>query len=189
MEFELKLSISGKYAQKLKDGFISLIKFLYSSKKMVILVIITVVITIVISSIISIWLSKITSFNVPSLGNIKTLGVEAYWDKNLENKTETINWGTIWLGASKNFTLYLQSISNTETTLLINATNWNPVNISEYVNLSWNYNKTILHPSETIQVTLTLTTSSSGNFLRYLIANEVKEFSFDIIISTSEHID
>ena len=125
----------------------------------------------------------------PKPRTIKTLGVEAYWDKNLENKTETINWGTIWPISSKNFTLYLRSISNTETTLLLNSTNWNPANISEYMNLSWNYNGTILHPSETIQVTLTLTTSSSNTFLLYLITNDVTDFNFDINISASEQIN
>lgn len=170
----------------MKAAFNSLVKFLRSSKRKILVIIITAVITIAISAIISLWLSSINNIYVPSLGTIKTLGVEAYWDKNLENKTETISWGTIWPGSSKNFTLYLRSISNTETTLLLNATNWNPANISEYMNLSWNYNETILHPSETIQVTLILTTSSSNEFISYLINNDVKEFSFDIIISTLE---
>jgi len=56
------------------------------------------------------------------------------------------------------------------------------------MNLSWNYNGTILHPGETIQVILALTAPSSSTFLLYLITNDVKEFSLDIIISTSEHI-
>jgi len=159
--------------RNMKDTFISFIEFLRSSKTTILFIIITAVITIAISAIISLWLSSINNIYVPSLGTIKTLGVEAYWDKNLENKTETINWGTIWPGSSKNFTLYLRSISNTETTLLLNATNWNPANISEYMNLSWNYNETILHPSETIQVTLILTTSSSNEFIFYLINNDV----------------
>jgi len=57
------------------------------------------------------------------------------------------------------------------------------------MNLSWNYNGTILHPGETIQVTLTLTTSSSNTFLLYLITNDVKDFNFDINISASEQIN
>jgi len=170
----------------MKESLSSLIKSLRSSKRTILLIAITAVVTITISAIISIWLSKTINFYVPSLGNIKTIGVEAYWDENLENKTEVIDWGTTWPGSSKNFTLYIRSISNTETTLLLNTTNWKPSNISEYMNLSWSYNGTTLYPSETIQVTLTLTASSSSNFLLYLITNDVKEFSFDIIISASE---
>lgn len=176
------------FVYKMKGIFISLIKSLQSSKRTISLVIIIAVITIAVSAVISILLSNIINIHVPSLGTIKALGVEAYWDQTLENKTETINWGTIWPGSSKNFTLYIQSISNTETTLLLNTTNWKPTNISQYMNLSWNYNGTILYPGETIQVTLTLIASSSSNFLLYLITNDVKEFSFDIIISVSERV-
>jgi len=172
----------------MKVVFNSLVKFLRSSKRTILVIILTAVITIAISVITSIWLSRTTNFNVPSLGTIRTLGVEAYWDKNLENEIKRIKWGTIWPGSLKSFTLYLRSMSNTETTLLLNTTNWNPTNISEYMNLSWNYNRAILHLGETIQVTLTLTTSSSNEFIFYLINNDVKEFSFDIIISTSEQI-
>ena len=176
--------------EKVKEKFISFLKFLRSSKRTIRLILLTVVITIALSTTISILLSeKITPLKFPNLGTVKTLGVEAYWDKNLENKTETIDWGTISPGLSKNFTLYLRSISTTETTLNLNTTNWNPANISEYMNLSWSYNGTILHPSETIQVTLTLTTSSSDTFRLYLFTNDVKEFGFDIIIGTSEHVD
>jgi len=172
--------------RNMKDTFISFIEFLRSSKTTILFIIITAVITIAISAIISLWLSSINNIYVPSLGTIKTLGVEAYWDKNLENKTETINWGTIWPGSSKNFTLYLRSISNTETTLLLNATNWNPANISNYMNLTWSYDGTPLNPGEVIQLTLTLSASPSDSFIQYLIANDVKDFSFDIVIVASE---
>ena len=172
----------------MKNTFNSLIEFLHSSKRVILLITITVVVTLIISSVISIWLSKVTNLDVPSLGTIKTLGVEAYWDLDLENKTETINWGTIWIGSSQNVTLYVRSISNYVATIHLNTTNWNPTNISDYTNLTWNYNGTPVNPGEIIQITLTLSTSSSNSFIRYLITNDVKQFNFDIIISTSEYI-
>jgi len=171
----------------MKNTFGSFVKFLHSSKRAILLITLTAVITLIISSIISIWLSKVTNLNVPSFGTIRTLGVQGYWDKNLENKTETFDWGTIWPGASKNVTIYLRSISNIETTLYLNTTNWNPTNISDYVNLTWNYDETTIRPNEIIGVTLTLSASSSYSFILYLIANDVKQFSFDIIISTQEY--
>jgi len=175
--------------RKLRPHLSLLIEFLRSSKRTILLILLVAVITIALSTTISILSERITTLKVPSLGTLKTLGVEAYWDKSLENKTETVNWGIISPGASKNFTLYVLSVSTTETTLNLNTTNWNPTNISEYMNLSWNYNGTILPRGGTIQVTLTLTAPSSNTFLLYLITNDVKEFSFDIIISTSEQID
>ena len=42
---------------------------------------------------------------------------------------------------------------------------------------------------EIVGALLCLTASSSNTFLLYLITNDVKEFGFTIIISTSEHTD
>lgn len=154
---------------------------------MILLMLIVALASVVVSTTISFLLQRITNLYIPSLGTIRTLGVEAYFDTNLENKTEAINWGTIWPGSSQNVTLYIKSISNIETTLDLNTTNWNPTNLSDYMNLTWNYNGTTIHPSEIIQVTLTLSASSSNSFIMYLITNDVKQFSFDIIISTHEY--
>ncbi|MGQ9460591.1 MAG: hypothetical protein ACUVRA_05120 [Candidatus Bathyarchaeaceae archaeon] len=54
------------------------------------LILIVAVASITVTTIISILLSKINNLYVPSLGTIKTIGVEAYWDSKCENKTETI---------------------------------------------------------------------------------------------------
>jgi len=167
------------------NQFHSFIAFLRSSKKTVLLTVIVAIASITVTTTISILLSNIDNLYVPSLGTIKAIGVEAYWDPNCENETEIIDWGTIWPGSSKNATFYLQSVSNFEATLNLNATNWNPANISDYMSLSWSYNGTPLNPGEIIQVTLTLSAPFSDSFIRYLIVNDVKNFSFDIIIAVS----
>jgi len=156
------------------------------SKKTVLIVLTVAAVTILFSSALSIWLSKVTDLYIPSIGNVKTIGVEAYWDENLENKTEAVNWDLIWLGSSKNVTLYLRSTSNVETVLKLNATNWNPENISKYMILSWNYNMTHVKPGEVIQVTITLSAPLSKPFIEYVLANDLKEFSFDILIHPTE---
>lgn len=168
-------------------AFDSLIKFLRSSKKTVVLILIVVVITIVISTMLSMLLQKTDNLFVPSIGTVETQGVEAYWDIDFENKTETIDWGKIWVGSSQDVTFYVRSISNVETTLYLNTTNWDPSNLSDYMSLSWNYNGTTVNPGEIIQITLTLSAPYSSDFISYLITKDVKEFSFEIIISTSEH--
>lgn len=172
---------------KHKHALNSLIKFLRPLKKTVLLIAAVVAITILITTLPAIWLSRRTDLEVPSLGTIKTLGVEAYWDRNLENKTEAIHWGTVWVGSSQNISFFVRSISNYIAKLTLNTTTWNPANISDYMNLTWNYNGTPINPGEVIQVTLTLSASSSISFIRYLITNDVREFSFDIIICTSEY--
>jgi len=141
--------------------------------------------SVAVTTTISILLSKTTNLTVPSLGTVKTIGVETYWDQNRENKTEEINWDEIWVGSSKNLTLYIQSVSNYKITINLNVTDWNPANISEYMTLSWDYNETLFNPGETIQVTLTLSIPSSQSFVRYLIDEKVQNFSFDIHIVAS----
>ena len=157
------------------------------SKQTLLLIATVAAATIIITTFAAIWLSKILNLSIPSLGTIKTLGVEAYWDRNLTNKTETIKWGTIWPGSLHNTTFYIRSISNIETKLKLNTTNWNPSDLSSYMNLTWTYNGTVVSPSEVIEVTLTLSASSSYSFIMYLLTNDVKQFSLDIIINTQEY--
>jgi hypothetical protein len=166
--------------------FLDLIKFLRSSKKIVLLIIIVAALTLLSSALISIWLSTFDDIRVPSVGTMITVGVGAYWDENCENKTEAIDWGVVWPGSSKNVTLYLQSQSNVATRLSVNATNWEPIGIMEYMNLTWDYNNSLVQPLQVIKVTLTLWFSSSSSFTNYLISNNVKEFSFDITVNVSE---
>jgi hypothetical protein len=172
-----------KHMEKtMKNPFDFLSKFPRPSKKTVLLILVVAAVTLLLSALISTWLTKVNNLNIPSVGNVMTLGVEAYWDENCKNKTKQVNWGTIWLGSSKNVTFYLRSVSNVDAQLNLNTTKWNPANVSDYLNLSWNYNGTPINPHQVVQVTLTLSASSSYSFMEYLITNNVKEFSFDINI-------
>ena len=175
-------------------------KFPRPSKKTVVLVLAVVAITVLLTTIISIWSSKVTNLKVPSLGTLMTLGVEAYRDVNLTDKIdqdEKIDWGALWLGSSNNVTIYLLSISSIETTLNKNKTNLEfynasgvaipaPNNIATYMNLSWDYNGGIVEPGDVIQVTLTLSAYYSRDFASYLIEKDIKSFSFDIHIRTTD---
>jgi hypothetical protein len=166
--------------------FTSLFALLRHHKKNLLLILIVSTVTLLISSAISIWLSNIDNLRIPTVGTIKTIGVEAYWDQNCENRTETFDWETLWPGSTKNITLYIRSVSNIKTTLNLNMSNIDPANISEYLNLSWNYEGTPLNPDETIQVTLSLSASTDKSFIQYLIDNEVTDFSMDIHIIAKE---
>lgn len=178
----------------MKGAFQSITKFFHSSRKTVLLVLIAVLVTIIISTMLSILLEKMTNLRFPSIGTIKTLGVEGYWDESLESKTEIIDWGTILVGSSQNVTFYLLSISSVEATLDLATSNWTfwdvsddivteSADIAHYMNLTWNYNGTALHPQDIIKVTLTLSAPYSSDLVSALINYDVKEFSFDIIIT------
>ena len=166
--------------------FNSFLVTLRRHKKSLLLILIVSTATMLISSAISIWLSDFHNLTLPTIGNIKTIGVEAYWDPNCENRTETIDWNTVWPGSTKNVTLYIRSVSNVKTTLHLNTSNITPANISEYLNLSWDYDGTPLNPNEIIQVTLFLSASDDKSFSRYLIDNDVTDFNIDIHIVSYE---
>jgi len=160
--------------------------FLRQHKKTLLLILIVSTATVLISSAISIWFSDFHNLTLPTIGTIKTIGVEAYWDPNCENKTETIDWNTVWPGSTKNVTLYIRSVSNVKTALHLNTSNITPANISEYLNLSWDYDGTPLNTDEIIQVTLFLSASDDKSFSRYLIDNDVTDFNIDIHIVAYE---
>ena len=154
-------------------------------------------ITLIVAAALSMWLSSINSLYIPSVSNIRTVGVKAFWDINLANEIEEIQWGTIYAGESKNVSIYLKSVSNVETTLEIEATNWTfrssdnsivqgPSEVSLYLTLTWDYNNVEVAPSEAIYVTLTLSADGSSTFIQFLADNKVDQFSFDITIRSVE---
>jgi len=182
-----------------KQPLQSFIKFVKQSKKTILLIVIVVLATLLLSALISMWLYKTVNLHIPSFATIKTLGVKAYWDLNLKNETTELPWPTVYPGTSNNVTLYLQSVSNIKTILELQTANWTfrssngtivsgPTSSTNYMNLTWNYNNTTVDPGQTVQVTLTLSIDNSDNFIWFLIKNNVKQFSFDIIISTSEYV-
>lgn len=161
----------------------SFIDFFQSSKKTIILVLLVALLSITVTTTISVMLSRIENLTIPSLGNIKTIGVEAYWDPTCENKTEMIEWGTLWPGTVKTVTLYLRSISNVDSILDLNITDVTPIEISDGITLSWDYKGELVKPNQTIEITLFLHFSDDYKFINYLVAEQVKNFSFDVYIA------
>ncbi|MDG6222423.1 MAG: hypothetical protein IAX21_11740 [Candidatus Bathyarchaeota archaeon] len=121
-----------------------------------------------------------TDIYIPSVGNIKTLEVEAYTDSAYANKIDQISWDTLEPGKTVNTTIYIKSVSNVEITLDIHLTDWVPSNLSKYITISWDYDGSSLNPREGIPVTLMLSASSSDDFIYYLVENEVQNFNVDV---------
>lgn len=163
------------------------------------LVISVFIITLTASTLVSMWLSHNHNLRFPSLGTIRIIDLEAYGEDI--NKTQEgipyIDWGTIYPGAATNRSFYIKSVSNVP--LILNLTFANltfqnsqeqpvmaPLPIANPMNLTWNYNNTVLYMNDTIYVTLTLETSYNLDFVDYVINNDVKKFNFDISIKPIE---
>ena len=117
------------------------------------------------------------SMRIGSSGTVKAIGVGVYWDSSYTNKVSSISWGIIEPGSLNNVSVYIKNESNSPITLTLQTENWNPTNASNYLALSWDYDGQTINVDEVIQVTLTLTVSSS--------IQGITNFNFDIVISGS----
>ena len=94
-----------------------------------------------------------------------------------------IDWGSLEPGMARNVTMYIRNEGNGGTNLSLSSTNWQPANISGYMNLTWTYSGAALLPHDAVEVKLTLWSSSSPEFIDYLVAYDVRDFSFDVVIN------
>jgi hypothetical protein len=118
-----------------------------------------------------------SSVRIVGRGTVKAVGVGVFWDSNCTNTASFIDWGMVEPGSMNNVTVYVRNEGNVAANITLATDNWNPSNASDYLALSWNYDGRQLNPQEVVQVTLTLTVSSS--------VQGIESFSFDIIISVS----
>ena len=173
-------------------------------KKTLLTIVITVLITIVIQTIFSVWLSNNGEVYLPSIGTIYTLNIEVYGGdlKELSNGQKFLDWGVIYPGMEVNRGFNVKSKSNVDAILTIKPTNWtfkdstnrtiNFISETDYETLvsgfifTSNSNGTLIRPTETLEITLTLKVKVSSDFIDALIRNNVKNFSFDIYIDLSK---
>ena len=122
---------------------------------------------------------SLMSFYMPvhSVGQIKTVGVGVYWDINCTMRATGIDWGLLEPGQNKSVIVYVRNESNVPVSLSLSTANWNPVNASNYITLTWSYEGQFLKQGDVVKVALTL-----------LVSDQIKgvaDFSFDIIIAGS----
>lgn len=110
-------------------------------------------------------------------GTVRTIGVGVYWDNECTDPVSSIDWGTLEPGATKDVTIYIRNEGSSDSTISMYTSNWNPSSAWEYIGLSWDYAGQQMSPDEVIQVTLTLSISSS--------IEGITSFSFDITITAS----
>jgi hypothetical protein len=115
-----------------------------------------------------------TTETISNVGSLKTIDIEAYWDENLTNRVNGINWGTLEPGDQKSFSIYLHNEGNSAVTLSMSTSNWNPSTAATYLTLSWNYNGQAIEADKNLQVTLTLSVSAN--------ITGITNFSFDTIV-------
>jgi len=111
---------------------------------------------------------------ISNVGEVKAIGVGIYWDQSCTTEVSSINWGFIEPGLSKNVTVYIRNEGNSVANLTMYASNWNPSNASDYIDLSWDYGGQSIDVSEVLEVTFTLVISTE--------IQGITSFSFDIVV-------
>lgn len=118
---------------------------------------------------------QLTGFTIlSSSGRVKAIGVGVYWDINCSEIVSSIDWGMVEPGSQQNVSVYIRNEGNANVTLSLATENWVPVNASDYMTITWDYDGRPLMPGQIIYVTLILSVFSN--------ATGVDSFSFDIII-------
>jgi hypothetical protein len=194
-----------KIYEVLKKAFIMFFRGLYSSRKTVFLILAFFLIILIFSFAISAWFFSIDyeptsnqpqsneqndnyDRTVPATGNLAIEGLDIYGGDviyDAANDTVYVDWGELTLGSYENVSFYVKSNSNTDVTLDLNVTSWQPLGIDEYIFISWDYNGTVLPPASELFVTLTLKVASSADFISFLVENAITNFGFDINVYAS----
>ena len=117
-------------------------------------------------------LSSVT--RISSVGIVKAVGVGVYWDVNCRSTVTQIDWGLLDPGGTANVTVYLKNVGNAPLTLSLNTENWDPLNVSDYITLQWDYQGESVNPGQVREVVLVLSVSST--------ITGITDFRFDIII-------
>ena len=115
---------------------------------------------------------------VSNTGNVKTIGVEAYWDSTCTNRVSSIDWGLLEAGGSKAICIYVKNNGTAAETLSMATSNWNPSTSSSQISLIWNCTSYALAHESVVGALLTLSVSST--------ISGISSFSFDILITGAE---
>jgi hypothetical protein len=186
----------------MKKGISRIARFLYSSRKIILLVLVVVLVTLVFSFLMAPLVNNDVSNNagdganneindrtIPTAGTIYVRGLEIYGgDVKSASGNVYLDWGELSPGASKSASFYVRSTSNVDVELRLNVTNWTPAGIEDYLDISWDYDGTVLSsgPNQVpLLVTVNLAVSSSGEFVDFIVENAVTSFGFDMTVYAS----
>jgi len=114
---------------------------------------------------------------IGSKGRVKVWGVGVYWDVNYTSPVYSLDWGQVEPSSMKNITVFVRNEGNEPARLFLDASGWSPVNASNFMTLTWDYDGDIIDPGQAAKVTLTLSVSA--------VTGVIRDFSFDIVIGVN----
>jgi hypothetical protein len=115
------------------------------------------------------------SQSVSSTGTVTAINVGVYSDSSCTQALTSIDWGTISPGNSVTKIIYVKNTGNSQITLGMTKTGWNPTSANGPITVTWNKEGTTLSVGQYIAATLTLSVSSS--------ISGITTFSVNIVIT------
>ena len=102
-------------------------------------------------------------------------GLAVYWDENCSMRVYSIDWGNLSLGEFREIVVYVRNEGNESFLLVLTPNNWNPENVSRYLDFSWSCGDKRVGVRQVVEVTQSLLVSP--------YTRGVSDFSFDIIFA------
>ena len=101
--------------------------------------------------------------------------IDVYSDSACTEPISSVEWGSIEAGRSKDRIVYVKNNGDHEVSLSLSTDDWSPSSASQYMQLSWDYDGSVLQKGAVEQIMITLTVSSS--------ISGVSNFNFNIVIT------
>jgi len=101
------------------------------------------------------------------------IDIAVYSDPECTQETSRIEWGTIEIGNSIKRSVYIKNQGETPVLLNFITENWEPSDLSEHIELVWDYEGISLEAGASTGITLTLTVKTS--------IRNIGGFNFDIV--------
>ena len=109
---------------------------------------------------------------VSNHATIRVIGVDVFADENLTETLLLIEWGMLDPGENRSCPAWIQNTGNDPQKLVMWTETWNPVNASDWISLTWNYDGSWIPVNASLPVAFTLHVDSN--------VQGITDFSFDI---------
>lgn len=100
--------------------------------------------------------------------------IDVYSDAACSHILSSVEWGEIEEGRSVNRVIYIKNRGEQGVLLSLLTDNWTPGEAANEMQLSWDYDDSVLDPGDVQQITLRLSVDNN--------VNGIDSFNFDIII-------
>jgi hypothetical protein len=114
-----------------------------------------------------------------------TANVGVYWDANFQGRVYSISWGTLTPGSTNKVEVYARNEGNKSFILALIPENWNPANVSQYLNFKWASDNISVGVGKAVKVTMMLSVVASS--VRAPTSGGSVSFSFNIVFEGLDH--